>query len=103
MFILCVDHVLWTSIGLIKENGFTLKKKKQDADNIPQKLWQIHYSDDLVFHANTPAQAASLLHSLEQAAGGIGLSVTTNKTEYMCFKQEVSISTLYDKPLKLVD
>ena len=33
---------------------------------------------------NTPTQADSLLHSLEQVAGGIGLHVNADKTEYMC-------------------
>ena len=36
-FILCLDYVFWTSIDLIKENGFEFKKKTE-ADNIPQKL-----------------------------------------------------------------
>ena len=36
--------------------------------------------------ANTPAPAEYLLHSLEQAARGIGLLVNSDKTEYVCFK-----------------
>ena len=43
-----------------------------------------------------------LLHSLEQAVGGIGLYEITNKTEFVCFKQEKAISTLSGRPLKLV-
>ena len=46
--------------------------------------------------ANTPAQAESLLHRLEQAAGGISFNVNVNKTEFMCFKQET-----ISQPLKL--
>ena len=42
------------------------------------------------------------MHSLEQAAGSIGLYVNANNTEFMCFKQE-AISTLRDKPLELAD
>ena len=34
-----------------------------------------NYPDDIVLHANTPAQTESLLHSLEQSAGGISLYV----------------------------
>ena len=45
------------------------------------------YADDLALHANEPAQAESLLHSLEQTAGGIELYVNVNKTEFMCLKQ----------------
>ena len=47
LFILCQDYVLWISIDLLKENGFTLKKARNrqyptetDADyaNIPGLL-----------------------------------------------------------------
>ena len=57
-------------------------------------------ADDLVLFTNTPAQTEYLRHSLEQAAGGVGLHVNANKTEFMCFKQEGAISTLSGKPLK---
>ena len=50
----------------------------------------------------TPVQAESLLYSLKQATGGIGLNVYYDKTDFVCFKQE-AISTLNNKPLKLVD
>ena len=49
--------------------------------------------------ANMPAQADFSLH----AAGGIGLHVNWNKTDYMCFKHEGAVFTLNDGPLKLVD
>ena len=49
---------------------------------------------DIEHHANMRTQAEFLLHSLEQAAGGIGLHVNTNKTEYMCFsKRKKQLST----------
>ena len=41
-------------------------------------------------------------HSLEWAAGDIGLHVNAEKAEYMCFDQRSDISTL-NGPLKLVD
>ena len=53
--------------------------------------------------ANTPNQAETQLHSLEQVATGIGLSVNAHKTEYMCYNQTGDISTLEGTPLKLVD
>ena len=40
---------------------------------------------------------------LEQATGGIGHHVNTNKTKYMCFNQKENISTLNGSSLKLVD
>ena len=46
--------------------------------------------DDLAFQANTPAQAEFLLHSLEQAARGIGLYVEANKTNKTLNKNEPS-------------
>ena len=45
----------------------------------------------------------SLQYSLERAAGGIGLHVNVDKTEYICFNQRGDISTLKGGPLKLVD
>ena len=59
------------------------------------------YIDDQALLTNTSAQAESLLHRLEQAARSIRFY--TNKTEFMCFKQDEDISTLRGKPLKLVD
>ena len=60
-------------------------------------------ADDIALQANTPAQAETLLHSLERAAAGIGLHVNVHKTEYMCFNQTGNISTQNDSSLKLVD
>ena len=45
----------------------------------------------------------TLLHSLEEAAAGIGLYINANKTEYMCYNQTGDISTLDGTPLKPVD
>ena len=45
------------------------------------------YADDIALLANTPVQADSLRHSLEQAVGGIGVHVKADKTENMCFNQ----------------
>ena len=53
--------------------------------------------------ANAPTQAEALLQSQERAAAGIGLHVSADKTEYMCFNQSSNISTLNGSALKLVD
>ena len=64
LFIICLDYELRTSIDKIKENGFELTKKRSrryptktitDADN----------TNDIALRANAPAQAETLLHSLE--------------------------------------
>ena len=91
LFIICLDYVLRTAIDKIRENSFELTKKRSrrysaktftDAD------------DDIAILANTPNQAETLLHSLEEAAAGIGLYVNAHKTEYMCYNQKGDISTL---------
>ena len=61
------------------------------------------YTDDIAILENAPAQAETLLHSLERAAAGVGLHVNANKTEYMCFNQIGDIPTLNGSSLKLVD
>ena len=61
------------------------------------------YANDIALLANAPAQAETLLHSLERAAAGIGLQVNAHKTEYMSFNRTGDISTVNSSPLKLVD
>ena len=61
------------------------------------------FTNDIALLANSPTQAESLLHSLEQAAGGIGLHANADKTECMSFNQKGHISTLKGGSLKLVD
>ena len=51
------------------------------------------YTDDLMLFTNTP----------EQTAKNISFYVNTDKTEFMCFKQDGAFSTLNGMPLKLVD
>ena len=94
--------LLRTSIDKIKENGFKLTKER--SRRYPAKtITNADYADDIVLLANVPAQAETLLHSLERAAAGIGLHVNAHKTEYMCFNQIDDISTLNGSSLKLVD
>ena len=86
----------------MKENGFTLAKV--GSRQYPAlMIMDADYADDIVLLANTPAQAESLLHSVERAAGGIGLHVNEDKTEYMCFNQRGDTYTLHGGSLKLVD
>ena len=94
--------MLRTSIDLMKENGFKLAKER-NRRYPAQTITGADYADNIALPANSPAQAESLLHSLEQAVGGIGLHVNADKTEYMCFNQTGDISTLKGGPLKLVD
>ena len=77
LFIICLDYVLRTSIDLMKINVFKLAKER--SWRYPaQTITDADYADDIALLANTPAQAESLLHSLERAAGGIGLQSKQN-------------------------
>ena len=101
-FIICLHYVLRTSIDKIKENGFKLTKERSRR-YLAKIITNADYADDIVLLANAPAQAETLLHSLERAAAGIGFHVNAHKTEYMCFNQTGDISTLNSRTLKLVD
>ena len=66
----------------MKENGFMLTKER--SRRYPaQTITDAYSTDDIAFPANTPAQAESLLHSLERTAAGIDLHLNAHKTEYM--------------------
>ena len=77
-FIICWDYLPQTTTDLIKENGFILKKAKSKQYQT-ETISDIDYRDDLALLANTPAQAKSQLHSLEQTVRGIGLYITQIK------------------------
>ena len=55
-------------------------------------------ADDL-----TPYQTESLLYSLVQVARNINLYVNSNKTEFVYFNQDSTISLLNVEPLKLIE
>ena len=90
------------SIDLMKENGFKLAKERSRWYPT-QTITDADYADNIVLLANIPAQAETLLHSLEWATAGMDLHVNADKTEYMCFNQGGDISTRKDGPLQLVD
>ena len=93
---------VFISIDKIRENGFELTKKR--SRRYPATtITDADYADDITILANTPDQAETLLHSLEQAAASIGLYVNAHKTEYMCYNRTGNISTPEGTPLKLVD
>ena len=39
LFIICIDYLLRKSIDLMKENGFTLKKRQEAGDILQKLLW----------------------------------------------------------------
>ena len=85
----------------MKDNSFKLTKER--SRRYPtQTITDAYYTNDIALLTNTPAQAETLLHILEQAAASIG-HVNAGKTEYMCFNQRGDISTLNGSSLKVVD
>ena len=77
--------------------------QRKEAEGTQQKQLPTPTTPMTAIQANAPAQAETLLHSLQRAAAGIGLHVNPHKTEYMCFNQTDDISTLNGSSLKLVD
>ena len=66
----------------MKENSF--KQAKERSRRYPaQTITDTDYADDIALLANTPAQAETLLHSLDRAAVVIGLHVNALSTEYV--------------------
>ena len=71
--------------------------------NTGVQIMDAGYANDIALLANAPAQAETLLHSLERAAVGIGLHINAQKTEYMSFNQRGDIFPLNGSSLKQVD
>ena len=78
-------------------------QKKRSRRYPAQTFTDADYANDIALLANSHAQAETLLHSLEQAAAGIGLYINANKTENTCFNQRGDIFALNSSRLKLVD
>ena len=86
----------------MKKKSFNLaKERRKRYTSLP--ITDVDYANDITLLANTLAQAETLLHSLERAAGGIDLHVNADKTEYRCSNQRGEISTLNGCSPKLVD
>ena len=89
---------------IILNTCLRLRADKEKKQKVPsKKITDTDYVDDIAILANAPAQAKTLLHSLEWAAAGIGLHVNAHKMEYMCFNQTGDISTLGGSSLELVE
>ena len=101
-FIICLYYLLRISIDEIKENSFTLTKKRSRR-YLTKTITDADYTEKKALLANAPAQVETLQHSLERAAADISLHVNAHKTEYMCFKQTGDIPILNSSFLKLVD
>ena len=64
LFIICKDHLLTTSIDLMKETVLSWQRKKKPNKNRwypAQTITDVYYADDIAFIANAPAHVESLL------------------------------------------
>ena len=52
-----------------------------------QTITDVDNANDIALLVNIPTQAKSQLYRLERAAGGIGLYVNADKSEYMNYNQ----------------
>ena len=82
LFIISPDYGHHSGIDLMKENCFVLKNARSRQYPAETNTDE-DYTEDKALLLNAPTQAESLLHSLEQVAGGIGLYVNPDKMEYM--------------------
>ena len=80
----------------MKENDFMLAMERHRIYPA-QTQTDADYADDIGLLANTPTQAETQPHSLEQAAAGIGLYINANKMEYVYFNERGNISTHKDR------
>ena len=88
LFIICLDYVVRTLIDLMKENSFTLKKAR--SRRYPAKtIMDPDYTYDIALLANTPTQAESRRHSLEQVALTC-ISMQTKRSTCVLIKKETS-------------
>ena len=96
---LCASNIDWFNE---KINIITVAKARSKRYPV-QTITDVDYTDNMALLANTPSPGESLPHSLERAAGSIGLLMNADKAELMSFKQRGDISTLNGRSLKLVD
>ena len=74
----------------MKENDLTIKEAR--SRQYPAKIiTDANYTDDLPLLVNLPVQTDCLLHHLEQAVRGAGLYANSDKTEFLCPKQDGAI------------
>ena len=89
IFIICLDYVLRKALDKNNELGFTLAKRKSKCFPT-MKVTDTNYADDLAVLADVLKDATFLLHSIERTAKEIGLNLSADKTEFICFNQDAS-------------
>ena len=76
--------------------------KKQETNNISQKLLLMQRTHDQALLVNTHSRAESQLHSVEQAAKSSDFYSNFDTIDSTCFNQDDTISSLNEKFLKFL-
>ena len=84
--ILCLDYILKTSVDINAELGFTLTERRSRRYPATH-ITDIDYADDIAITTNDMKSANTLLHQIEVTSNEIGLSINTEKTQYMKLNQ----------------
>ena len=86
LFILCLDYILKTSVDINAELGFTLTERRSRRYPATH-ITDIDYADNREITTNDMKSANTLLHQIEVTSNKIGLSINTEKTQYMKLNQ----------------
>ena len=86
LFIICLDYILKTSLDNNRDIGFPLTERKSRRYPLEQ-ITDTDYADDIAVTSNTLKYTNTLLMKIESAAKEIGLSINTDKTEYININQ----------------
>ena len=93
LLIISQDYVLPSSIDLLKENGFVLKKTRstQYPTETMSDISDVDYADDLPLLSNKPTSVDSLLHCLGLVVEGIDFNwMQIKQSLYILTKKELS-------------
>ena len=107
LFILCLDYILKTSVDINAELGFTLTERRSRRYPATH-ITDIDYADDIAITTNDMKSANTLLHQIEVTSNEIGLSINTEKTQYMKLNQnsdsdDITINSINGKIIAKVE
>ena len=107
MFILCLDYILKTSVDINAELDFTLTERR--SRRYPAiHITGIDYADDIAITTNYMKSSNTLLYQIEVTSNEIGLSINTEKTQYMKLNQnsdseDITINSINGKIIAKVE
>ena len=107
LFILCLDYILKTSVDINAELGFTLTERRSRRYPATH-ITDIDYADDIAITTNDMKSVNTLLHQIEVTSNEIGLSINTEKTQYMKLNQnsdsdDITINSINGKIIAKVE